>query len=103
MLCKLQNVKKLCLRAGFLSLLIFIFFIIAATVWAPLAEAQAPGSEQADGKIPGSVLLKANNRHASQVAVILNSQAEERLLRISTDHEGRPDGPSAPTAPYQVL
>src|SRR5437762_8726302 len=92
MLCKLQNVKKLCLRAGFLSLLFFIFFIIAATVWAPMAKAQAPGSEQADGKISGSVLLKANNRPASQVAVKLKSHAagifrrDRKSTRLNSSH-----------------
>src|SRR5260370_33878513 len=100
MLCKLQNVKKLCLRAGFLSLL---FFGIAATVWAPMAKAQAPGSEQADGKISGTVLLKANNRPASQVAVKLKSHAAGIFRSILTDLEGRFEVRSLPPSTYEIV
>src|SRR5207302_32466 len=103
MLCKLQNVKKLCLRAGFLSLLFFIFFIIAATVWAPMAKAQAPGSEEADGKISGTVLLKANNRPASQVAVKLKSHAAGIFRSILTDFEGHFEVRSLPPSTYEIV
>ena len=66
MLCKLQNLKKCSLKAGFLAIL---FLNMTATLWAPMAKAQVLNSEQMDGKISGTVLLKANNRPASQVAV----------------------------------
>jgi tetratricopeptide (TPR) repeat protein len=100
MLCKLQNVKKLCLRAGFLSLL---FFSIAATVWAPMAKGQAPGSEQTDGKISGTVLLKANNRPASQVAVKLKSRAAGIFRSILTDLEGHFEVRSLPPSTYEIV
>src|SRR5260370_8294887 len=100
MLCKLQNVKKLCLRAGFLSLL---FFGRAATVWAPMAKAQAPGSEQADGKIAGTVRLKADNRRASQVAVKLKSHAAGIFRSILTDLEGHFEVKSLPPSTYEIV
>ena len=100
MLCKLQNVKKSCLRAGFLSLL---FFNIAATVWAPMAQAQAPVSEQTDGKISGTVLLKANNRPASQVAVKLKSHAAGIFRSILTDIEGHFEVRSLPPSTYEIV
>src|SRR3977135_2369798 len=93
MLCKLQNVKKLCLRAGFLSLL---FYHVAVIVWAPVAQAQAPGSEQTDGKISGTVLLKANHRPASQVAVKLKSHAVGIFRSILTDFDGHFEVKSLP-------
>ncbi len=99
MLCKLQNVKKSCLRAGFLSL----FFNIAATVWAPMVQAQAPVSEQRDGKISGTVLLKANNRPASQVAVKLKSHAAGIFRSILTDLEGHFEVRSLPPSRYEIV
>src|SRR3989440_11426592 len=100
MLCKLRKVKKSCLRAGFLSLL---FFNIAATVWAPMAQAQAPVSEQTDGKISGTVLLKANNRPASQVAVKLKSHAAGIFRSILTDFEGHFEVRSLPPSTYEIV
>ena len=100
MLCKLRKVKKSCLRAGFLSLL---FFNIAATVWTPMAQAQAPVSEQTDGKISGTVLLKANNRPASQVAVKLKSHAAGIFRSILTDLEGHFEVRSLPPSRYEIV
>src|SRR5205807_8098983 len=88
------------LRAGFLSLL---FFNIAATVWAPMAQAQAPVSEQTDGKISGTVLLKANNRPASQVAVKLKSHAAGIFRSVLTDFEGHFEVQSLPRSTYEVV
>src|SRR3989440_1946921 len=100
MLCKLRKVKKSCLRAGFLSLL---FFNIAATVWAPMAQAQAPVSEQTDGNISGTVLLKANNRPASQVAVKLKSHAAGIFRSVLTDLEGHFEVRSLPPSIYEIV
>ena len=100
MLCKLRNVKKSCLRAGFLALL---FFNIAATVWVPMGQAQAPVSEQTDGKISGTVLLKANNRPASQVAVKLKSHAAGIFRSILTDLEGHFEVRSLPPSTYEII
>src|SRR5437667_8979500 len=100
MLCKLRKVRKSCLRAGFLSLL---FFNIAATVWAPMAQAQAPVSEQTDGKIAGTVLLKKGNRPASQVAVKLKSHAAGIFRSVLTDLEGHFEVRSLPPSTYEIV
>jgi tetratricopeptide (TPR) repeat protein len=100
MLCKLQNVKKSCLRAGFLSLL---FFHITAIVWTPIAKAQAPVSEQTDGKISGTVLLKGNNRPASQVAVKLKSHAVGIFRSILTDFDGHFEVKNLPASTYEIV
>src|SRR2546421_11252336 len=100
MLCKLRKVKKSYLRAGILSLL---FFNIAATVWAPMAKAQVLNSEQMDGKISGTVLLKANNRPASQVAVKLKSHAAGIFRSILTDFEGHFEVRSLPPSTYEIV
>ena len=100
MLCKLQNVKKLCLRAGFLSLL---FYHVTVIVWAPMAQAQAPGSEQTDGKISGTVLLKANHRPASQVAVKLKSHAVGIFRSILTDFDGHFEVKNLPASTYEIV
>ncbi len=100
MLCKLQNVKKLCLNARFLPIL---FLNMSATVWAPLANAQAPASEQTDGKISGTVLLKASNRPASQVAVKLKSHAAGIFRSVLTDFAGHFEVRSLPPSTYEIV
>src|SRR5438309_11233853 len=84
MLCKLQNVKKLCLAAGFLPNL---FITMTAFVWAPTAKAQASTSERTEGIISGTVLLKEGNRRASKVAVKQKSHAAGLIRRLMTDYE----------------
>ena len=100
MLCKLQNVKKLCLNAGFLPIL---FLNMSATVWAPLADAQAPPAEQTEGKISGTVLLKAGNRPASQVAVKLKSHAAGIFRSVLTDFAGHFEVRSLPPSTYEIV
>jgi len=68
-----------------------------------MAKAQAPGSEQADGKISGTVLLKANNRPASQVAVKLKSRAAGIFRSILTDLEGHFEVRSLPPSTYEIV
>src|SRR5947207_4451383 len=100
MLCKLQNVKKLCLAAGFLPNL---FITMTAFVWAPTAKAQASTSERTEGIISGTVLLKANNRPASQVAVKLKSHAAGIFRSILTDLEGHFEVRSLPPSSYEIV
>jgi len=82
---------------------LLLFFNIAATVWAPMAQAQAPVSEQTDGKISGTVILKANNRPASQVAVKLKSHAAGIFRSILTDLEGHFEVRSLPPSTYEIV
>src|SRR5258707_14003055 len=102
MLCTLQNCKKSCLRAGLLPIL---FLNMSASVWAPMAkaQAQAPSFELMDGKISGTVLLKAGNRPASQVAVRLKSHAAGIFRSVLTDLEGHFEVRSLPPSTYEIV
>ncbi len=100
MLCKLQNAKNWSVKAGFLAILILS---ISAIVWAPMAKAQVPYSEQTDGIISGTVLLKAGNRPASQVAVKLKSHAAGIFRSVLTDFEGHFEVRSLPPSTYEIV
>src|SRR5437016_3196717 len=100
MLFKLENVKKRSLESGFLAIL---FVNMTVIVWAPMAEAQAPSSEHADGMISGTVLLKSNNQPVSQVAVKLKSHAAGIFRSILTDFEGHFEGRSLPPSTYEIM
>ena len=100
MLCKLQNVKKLCLRVASLPIL---SVSIAAMVWTPIATAQTSSSEERDGIISGTVLLKAGNRPASQVAVKLKSHAAGIFRSILTDYEGHFEVRNLPPSTYEIM
>jgi tetratricopeptide (TPR) repeat protein len=100
MLCKLQNVKKLCLRIAFPSIL---FLNVTAIVSAPMARAQASTSEQTGGIICGTVLLKAGNRPASQVAVKLKSHAAGIFRSVLTDLEGHFEVRNLPASTYEIV
>jgi tetratricopeptide (TPR) repeat protein len=102
MLCKVQNVKKLFPRIGSLSIL-FFFLSMTAIVWAPSAMAQASSTEQTDGIISGTVLLKASNRPASQVAVRLKSHAAGIFRSVLTDLEGHFEVRSLPRSTYEIV
>jgi tetratricopeptide (TPR) repeat protein len=99
MLCKPQNVKKSCQRTGILAIL---FLSVTAMVWAPAAMAQASSSEQTNGIISGTVLLKADNRPASQVAVRLKSHAAGIFRSVLTDFEGHFEVRSLPPSTYEI-
>src|SRR6266403_1555739 len=100
MLCKLQNVKKLCFIAGFPPILLVT---MTAFVWAPMGRAQAASSEHTDGIISGTVLLKASNRPASQVAVKLKSHAAGIFRSVLTDLEGHFEVRSLPPSTYEIV
>jgi tetratricopeptide (TPR) repeat protein len=100
MLCKQRNFKKWPLTAGILPLVVLN---LSAIVWAPLARAQASGSELLEGKISGTVLLQANNRPASQVAVRLKSHAAGIFRSILTDLEGHFEVKSLPASTYEIV
>ncbi len=100
MLCKLPNVKKWAVKVGFLP----VFFLnMTVIVWAPMAKAQVPDSEKTDGKISGTVLLKAGNRPASQVAVKLKSHAAGIFRSVLTDFEGHFEVRSLPPSTYEIV
>jgi tetratricopeptide (TPR) repeat protein len=100
MLCKQRKFKKWLLTAGILPIVVLN---LSAIVWAPMAMAQAGGSELMEGKISGTVLLKANNRPASQVAVRLKSHAAGIFRSILTDLEGHFEVKSLPPSTYEIV
>jgi len=102
MLCKLQDFEKLSLKAALLPIL---FLNISLMAWAPMAMAQAqlPTDEQAGGKISGTVLLKKENRPASQVAVKLKSHAAGIFRSVLTDLEGHFEVRSLPPSTYEIV
>src|SRR5438445_4962692 len=100
MLCKSKNVKKLYFTAGFLP---FLFINMTVVICAPTARAQDPSSEQTDGIISGTVLLKTGNRPASQVAVKLKSHAAGIFRSVLTDLEGHFEVRSLPPSTYEIV
>src|SRR5713101_6039558 len=104
MLCELPKAEKSSPRVGIQKILFLSFSLnLALIVWAPMAKAQAPGAELTDGKISGTVLLKANNRPASQVAVKLKSKAAGIFRSILTDLEGHFEVKSLPPSTYEIV
>jgi tetratricopeptide (TPR) repeat protein len=100
MLCKLLKFQKWLLTAVILPIVILN---LSALMWAPMVRAQASGSELLEGKISGTVLLKANNRPASQVAVRLKSHAAGIFRSILTDLEGHFEVKSLPPSTYEIV
>jgi tetratricopeptide (TPR) repeat protein len=70
---------------------------------APVAKAQAADSETKDGTISGTVLLKASNRPASQVAVKLKSHVAGIFRSVLTDLEGHFEVRSLPPSTYEIV
>jgi tetratricopeptide (TPR) repeat protein len=101
--------ENLSLRLGFLpsqplrfllNLLLITGLLIAR---APVAKAQAADSETKDGTISGTVLLKASNRPASQVAVKLKSRVAGIFRSVLTDLEGHFEVRSLPPSTYEIV
>jgi len=101
MLCKLQNSKKWQRRAGILSV---VFLNMTTFAWGPVVKAQAPvpDSEQVQGSISGTVLLRKSNRPASQVAVKLVSHVAGIFRSVLTDLEGHFEVKSLPPSTYDI-
>src|SRR2546427_8801719 len=95
-------------RLGFLpSQLRFLLNLLLITgllmARAPVAKAQAGDSEAKDGTISGTVLLKASNRPASQVAVKLKSHVAGIFRSVLTDLEGHFEVRSLPPSTYEIV
>src|SRR6202521_778681 len=101
---ELSKVEKLLQRARFFPILILnSLLFLALIVWGPAAKAQVSDFVRTDGKISGTVLLKANNRPASQVAVKLKSRAAGIFRSILTDLEGHFEVQSLPPSTYEIV
>jgi tetratricopeptide (TPR) repeat protein len=100
---KLQNFKKQFVPARFLSILLLN---LSAILWAPMAQAQGQvqaADVQKEGTISGTVLLKAENRPASRVAVKLISHVAGIFRSVLTDLEGHFEVRSLPASTYEVV
>jgi len=100
MLCKVQVVKKLAVNAG---ILLVVILNISTFVWTPVAKAQAPEAENPVGIISGTVLLKAESRPATQVAVKLKSHAAGIFRSVLTDFEGHFEVRGLPPSTYEIV
>jgi tetratricopeptide (TPR) repeat protein len=104
MLCELRKAEKSSLRVGIHKILFLSFSLnLALIVWAPMAKAQAPNTEQTDGIISGTVILKTNNRPAGQVAVKLKSHVAGIFRSVLTDLEGHFEVRSLPPSTYEIV
>src|SRR5260370_7536669 len=104
MVYELRKAEKLRLRVGIPRILFLSFSLnLALIAWAPIASAQSSHFVTTDGKISGTVLLKANNRPASQVAVKLKSHAAGIFRSILTDLEGHFEVKSLPPSTYTTV
>jgi tetratricopeptide (TPR) repeat protein len=104
MLCALPKSEKLTPRVGIQKILFLSFSLnLALIVWAPPTRAQEGAAALMEGQISGTVLLKANNRPASQVAVKLKSHAAGIFRSILTDLEGHFEVKSLPPSTYEIV
>lgn len=97
---------KLSPRIQFLPLallkLALQFFPALALVSTPIAMAQVSSFAGPEGEISGTVLLEANKRPASQVAVSLKSRVLGVFRSVLTDIEGHFRVPHLPHGTYEV-
>jgi tetratricopeptide (TPR) repeat protein len=101
-----SQVKKQCLRERFFPILpIFVltFFLnLLLIVWTPSAKAQVSAFASSEGEISGTVLLEADKRPASQVAVSLKSRVAGVFRSVLTDFEGRFRIQNLPRGTYDI-
>src|SRR4030088_340446 len=104
MLYESRKAEKSSLRVGIPRILFLSFSLnLALIAWAPIASAQSSHFVTTDGKISGTVLLKANNRPASQVAVKLKSHAVGIFRSILTDFDGHFEVKNLPASTYEIM
>jgi tetratricopeptide (TPR) repeat protein len=100
---EVSRVEKSRWRAKFLPILLLNFFLnLTLIAWTPDAMAQVSKFENGDGEISGTVLLDANKRPASQVAVSLKSRVAGIFRSVLTDLEGRFKVQNLPRGTYEI-
>jgi tetratricopeptide (TPR) repeat protein len=107
MLCKLSKVERFCPRLefwpkSFRNLKLLAFLNIAAALYTPFAMAQASNFADKDGEISGTILLEADKRPASQVAVSLRSRVLGIFRSVLTDLEGHFKIQHLPRGTYEI-
>jgi tetratricopeptide (TPR) repeat protein len=100
MLCKLSKAEKSHQRAKFLPI---VFLNLALAAYTPIANAQSSDLAGTEGRICGTVLLKADHRPASQVAVSLKSRVAGIFRSIFTDIEGHFEVRGLPPGTYEIV
>jgi tetratricopeptide (TPR) repeat protein len=105
MLCELPKTEKSISRVEIHKILFRSFALnLALIAWTSIADAQSPHFERmAAGRISGTVLLKANNRPASHVAVKLKSHAVGIFRSTLTDFDGHFEIQSLPPSTYEIV
>jgi tetratricopeptide (TPR) repeat protein len=101
---ELSKVEASSQRASFLPILVlnFLLSLTLMITWAPCAKAQVSGLERVEGEISGTVLLEADKRPASQVAVKLKSRVAGVFRSVLTDFEGHFRVPNLPRGTYDI-
>jgi tetratricopeptide (TPR) repeat protein len=101
---ELSKVEKSRRRASCLPILVlsFLLNLTLMTTWAPSAKAQVSSLEGVDGEISGTVLLEADKRPASQVAVKLKSRVAGVFRSVLTDFEGHFRVQNLPRGTYDI-
>src|SRR5580704_17032584 len=83
-------------------LLLNLCLCLILLLWIPGAKAQVTAFENSEGEISGTVLLEANKRPASQVAVSLKSRAAGIVRSVLTDLEGHFHVRNLPLGTYEI-
>ncbi len=83
-------------------LLLNLCLYLLLLLWIPSAKAQVTAFENSEGEISGTVLLEANKRPASQVAVSLKSRAAGIVRSVLTDLEGHFHVRNLPRGTYEI-
>jgi tetratricopeptide (TPR) repeat protein len=100
---ELSKVEQSFPRAGLVPFLVLNFFLnLTLLAWAPSAKAQVSSLEGIEGEISGTVLLEADKRPATQVAVKLKSRVAGIVRSVLTDFEGRFRVQNLPRGTYDI-
>jgi tetratricopeptide (TPR) repeat protein len=100
---ELSKVEKLRERKGFLPILVLNTLLnIVLLACPPSAKAQVSSFTVAEGEISGTVLLAADKRPASQVAVKLKSRVAGVFRSVLTDFEGHFRVRDLPRGTYDI-
>jgi tetratricopeptide (TPR) repeat protein len=101
---ELSRVEKSGQRASFLSILVLNFLLNLTLMipWAPCAKAQVSSPDGVEGEISGTVLLEADKRPASQVAVKVKSRVAGVFRSVLTDFDGRFRVQNLPRDTYDI-
>lgn len=100
---EVSPVRMSYLRERFLPILVLrLCLYLILLIWIPSAKAQVSSFESSEGEISGTVLLEANKRPASQVAVSLKSRAAGIVRSVLTDLEGHFHVRNLPRGTYEI-